>query len=101
MLADPGTCGVAGAAGVFTLTGHEGKTFTVNVDPTTPFLEAGVTDPTFANVCVGGFVLAKGTVTDTTVAATQVFIAPVVTATSRVTSTRARSITRCSARSPR
>ena len=71
-----GTCGTAGLAGTFTLTGHPDKTWTVNVDPATTFAEKDVAAPTFANVCVGEFVMAKGTVVDPTVTATQVFIAP-------------------------
>ena len=72
----PGTCGTSGATGSFTLTGQKGTTFTVNVDGTTKFFAPGVTDPSFANICVGAMVGAKGDVTDTTVAATMVFVLP-------------------------
>ena len=72
-----GTCGAAATAGSFTLTGHKGTIFTVNVDPATAFKVKDVETPSFANVCVGAFVLAKGTFVDTTVAATNVYIAPV------------------------
>jgi hypothetical protein len=73
----PGTCGTSGGGGSFTLTGHKGTTFIVNVDPTTTtFADQGVTDPSFANVCVGVDALAKGTVADTTVTADSVVIAP-------------------------
>ena len=75
---DPGTCGTSGGGGSFTLTGHKGTTFIVNVDPTTTFADEGVTDPSFANVCVGVAALAKGTVADTTVNAASVIIAPKV-----------------------
>ena len=44
--------------GVFTVTGHKGATFTVNVTGATTFLEQGI----------GVTVFAKGTVTGTTVA---------------------------------
>jgi len=72
----PGSCGGAGLPGTFTITDHDGKTFTVNVDPTTTFADQGVASPTFLNVCVGEFVAAKGTFVDPIVTATQVFIAP-------------------------
>ena len=76
-VSDPNTCGTAGAAGSFTLTAHEGnEPFTVNVDTTTEYKAKDVTDPSFANVCVGGLVGAKGTVEDTIVTAAKVFIAP-------------------------
>ena len=75
-ISTPGTCGTSGLPGSFTITGHDSKTFTVNVDPSTTFTDEGVTSPTFANVCVGEFVAAKGTVTDPIVTATDVFIAP-------------------------
>jgi hypothetical protein len=71
-----GTCGVAGSAGAFTLTVRKGATFTVNVATSTTFLDKGVTGPSFANVCVGGAAFAQGTVTDMTVTAASVLIAP-------------------------
>ena len=67
---------LAGLAGSFTITAPDNKTFTVNVDPSTTFADEGVTSPSFANVCVGEFVAAKGTVADPIVTATEVFIAP-------------------------
>ena len=74
---DPGTCGTTGGSGSFTLTGHKGTTFIVNVDPTsTTFADEGVPTPSFANVCVGVAALAKGTVADTTVTATKVRVLP-------------------------
>ena len=73
---DPNTCGLAAGMGSFTLTAHDSTIFVVNVDTTTTYADKGVTDPSFANVCVGARVAAKGTVVDTTVTATEVFIAP-------------------------
>jgi hypothetical protein len=75
-VSDPGACGSSGGGGSFTLTAHHDKTFIVNVDTTTTYLDEGVTGPSFANVCVGVAALAKGTVADTTVTATSVVIAP-------------------------
>jgi len=75
-VSDPGRCGMTGAAGSFTLTARNNKTFTVNVDTSTPFVDPTVTTPSFANVCVGALVHAKGTVVDTTVTATNVFVVP-------------------------
>ena len=72
----PGTCGTHGGTGSFTLTGHKGTTFIVNVDPTTTFADEGVATPSFANVCVGVDVIAKGTFADTTVTATKVRVLP-------------------------
>jgi hypothetical protein len=68
-------CGAAATAGVFTVTGHKGATFTVNVTGATTFLEQGMTGASFVNVCVGVTVFVKGTVTGTTVDATTVAIA--------------------------
>ncbi len=65
---DPTACGT-GDTGTFTVTGHHGETFTVNVSPTTKYKAKGETDPSFANVCVGKRVKVKGIVDDTTVAA--------------------------------
>src|SRR5262249_4373541 len=62
---DPTAC-LTGDTGAFTLTGHHGKTFTVNVSPTTTYSERDVTDPTFASVCVGSRVKAKGMLDDAT-----------------------------------
>ena len=61
-VSDPNTCGTADAAGSFTLTGRDGQTFTVNVDPATEYRDkdVAVTDPSFANVCVGSFVARQG-----------------------------------------
>ena len=77
-VSDPNTCGTAATAGSFTLTGRDNQTFTVNVDTTTTYKDKdeSVTDPSFANVCVGDFAAAKGTVDNQIVAATDVFIVP-------------------------
>ena len=53
-----------------------GQTITVNVDTNTKFFAPGVSDPSFANICVGAKVGAKGDVTDSTVAATVAFVLP-------------------------
>jgi hypothetical protein len=71
-----GTCGASGATGTFTITGWKNTTFTVNVDSTTKFFAPGVTDPSFANICVGTMAGAKGDVTGTNVAATVAFVLP-------------------------
>ena len=68
--------GPSGGSGSFTLTGHKGTLYVVNVATTTTFVDKAVTDPSFANVCVGALVTAKGTAVDTTVTATKIFIAP-------------------------
>ena len=70
-----GTCGTAGA-GTFTLTSEHGKTFTVNVDITTTYVDKDVTSPTFANVCVGAMAGVEGDVTGTAVTAAGVFVFP-------------------------
>ncbi|HTT87031.1 MAG TPA: hypothetical protein VMF60_06675, partial [Acidimicrobiales bacterium] len=59
----PGTCGTAGADGTFTVGAHK-RTAVVDVGgSTTTFAERGVAAPTFATVCVGTKVRAKGTTT--------------------------------------
>jgi hypothetical protein len=82
---DPAACG-SGDTGSFTVTDHDGNTFTVNVSPTTTFGhghghddgddddQASAPAQSFADVCVGTKVGAKGAVTDTTVAADMVFV---------------------------
>jgi len=75
-----GDCGVADMSGTFGLsTWKNAISDTVNVSPSTTFTERGVTGATFANVCVGDLVGAVGNVTNGTVTATKVFIAPVAT----------------------
>jgi hypothetical protein len=78
---DPAACG-SGDTGSFTVTDHDGNTFTVNVSPNTTFghghghddVQAPAPAQSFADVCVGKKVGAKGAVTDTTVAADMVFV---------------------------
>jgi len=70
---DPTACGT-GDTGAFTLTGHHGETFTVNVAPATTYFSKHVTDASFANVCVGARVKVKGMVDGATVAADKVRI---------------------------
>src|SRR5437016_3193931 len=72
---DPAACG-SGDAGSFTVTDRDGKTFTVNVSPTTTFVghHDGSDGASFADVCVGNKVGAKGDVTDTTVASAMVIV---------------------------
>jgi hypothetical protein len=53
-------------------------TATIDVDTSTTFVSPGVVGPTFVNVCVGDLVGARGTISDGTVTATTVFVAPVV-----------------------
>ena len=74
-----GTCGVAGTAGAFTVaTWRNTTTYTIDVATTTTFLQRGASSPSFADVCVGDLAGATGTISGTTVAATQVGIAPVI-----------------------
>jgi len=72
-----GVCGTAGATGAFVLSTIEGVTTvvtTVDVDSTTLFTEAHVTDASFANVCVGDKAVALGSGSGGTIAATLVAI---------------------------
>jgi hypothetical protein len=69
-----GTCGAAGAAGSFVLTGWKDAVTTVDVTPTTTFAGSLIAPPTFANVCVGKLVGAVGAVSDETVTAAKVFV---------------------------
>ncbi len=77
-----GACGVAGAAGTFTVTGFRSSVVsTVDVSATaTTFVAPDASTPSFANVCVGDLAGAVGTVADGTVTATKVFVAPTPTA---------------------
>ena len=70
------SCGGSGAPSTFTLTDGKGTTFTVTVDGSTKFRMPGVTDPTFANVCVGAMAGVEGDVTGTAVTAAGVFVFP-------------------------
>jgi hypothetical protein len=57
----PGTCGTAGAAGAFTLATHKGLPVMVDVSSATSFVDRAVSSPSFAVVCVGDKVRARGT----------------------------------------
>ena len=73
---DPTACG-SGDTGTFTVTDRDGNTFTVNVDSTTKFVghhDDNTNGASFADVCVGQKIGAKGDVTDTTVAADMVIV---------------------------
>ncbi|HEY5025539.1 MAG TPA: hypothetical protein VII76_11235 [Acidimicrobiales bacterium] len=69
------TCGKSGTAGAFIVTAR-GSAYTVNVgNPSTTFQEHGVPAPSFAMVCTGDKVRARGTVTgDKVVTATDVLV---------------------------
>ncbi len=71
------TCGTAGDAGTLTLAGGMRQAVTaVDVTATTTYKDPAVTTPTFANVCVGSRVIALGTVSSGTLAATLVTVVP-------------------------
>jgi hypothetical protein len=76
----PGTCGVAGTAGTFTVT-HKMMTDTVDVGGTTPVYDRGSAAPSFADVCVGVPAGAIGSLSATTLIASVVFV-PTATAPS-------------------
>ena len=59
----PGTCGTAGADGAFTVSTRKGTSGVEVEAGSTTFSERGVAAPTFAAVCVGSKVTAKGTMT--------------------------------------
>lgn len=73
-----GTCGT-GTSGDFELTGFKSTTtYTVDVGSfTSSYVDPGQSSASFTDVCVGEQVGALGTVSGTTVQATQVFIAPI------------------------
>ncbi|MGD0378650.1 MAG: hypothetical protein ABSC30_01570 [Acidimicrobiales bacterium] len=72
----PGVCGSAGRAGDFTVP-TKSTTYIVDVATTTPFVEKGVTAPSFADVCVGEHVGVAGPVsTGDVVNATSVTVTP-------------------------
>ena len=69
-----GACGVAGAAGTYTIaSGHHEQTV-VDVTETTTFSGRGLSSPSFANVCVNEAAGARGTVSDGVLTATSVRI---------------------------
>jgi len=55
-------CGVAGASGTFTVMHRNAKTTVVNVSPTTTYIMKGLTNPTFADICVNEMVGSHGSV---------------------------------------
>src|SRR5262249_16171956 len=57
-----GACGVAGAAGTFTLLGRNTSQTVIHVSPDTTFFARNISSPTFANVCVNGMAGAQGQV---------------------------------------
>lgn len=54
-----GACGTAGGSGSFVLTRFKGTTRTYDVDPSTTFVEPGVTAAGFNNLCVGDVVAVR------------------------------------------
>ena len=84
--ATAGTCGAAGSAGAFVVSGPRGAATTVDVSTTTAFVEQGVSAPTFADVCVGDRTGAFGTDPGATFTARVVFVAPSPTPTPRFVS---------------
>ncbi len=72
----PGACGTAGASGDFTVASHN-ATDTVPVgDPSPTFKEHGVSEPSFADVCVGVKVAVMGAVANGMVTPTKVTVIP-------------------------
>jgi len=69
-----GACGVAGAAGTFTVLRRNASQTIVNVSTTTTFLMKDVASPTFANVCVNEMVGSHGPVSGGTLNADRVRI---------------------------
>jgi hypothetical protein len=71
-----GTCGTAGVSGDFAVASHD-TTDTVEVgDPSPTFKEHGVSDPSFADVCVGAKVAVVGAVESGLVTPTKVTVIP-------------------------
>lgn len=72
-----GTCGSAGAAGVFTMVGKRLHIRTVDVGATTTtFTDVADPMPSFADVCVGNRVVAQGTVASGVLTASSVIVLP-------------------------
>jgi len=71
-----GTCGVAAAAGTFTVVGRHLHIITVSVATTTTFTDAADTSPSFLDICVGTDVEALGMFSTGTFAATSVEVVP-------------------------
>ena len=76
-VSNPATCGVAAAAGTFTLVGNW-RHGIINgaVTTTTAFTDSAVTTPSFADVCVGTVIEVLGTLSSGTLTATQVVVLP-------------------------
>jgi hypothetical protein len=71
-----GTCGVAGAAGNFTIVGKHLHVVTVDVATSTTFTDSSDPAPSFADVCVGNYVKALGTFSSGTLTTTSVAVLP-------------------------
>jgi len=56
---DPGVCGVAGAAGTFTVMRRNTSQRVIDVSATTKYRERGGTSPSFADVCVNATIDAR------------------------------------------
>jgi hypothetical protein len=69
------TCGTAGTSGTFNLVGNWRRGIvTVDVSPTTTFVDAAVSSPSFAQVCVGSPVTATGLLSSATLTASTVSV---------------------------
>ncbi len=71
-----GTVASVPADNAFTITTHAGTTLTVDVTTSTTYVERGVSSPSLADVTQGALVALFGTISGTTVSATEVSIAP-------------------------
>ena len=71
-----GTVASVPADNAFTITTHAGTTLTVDVTASTTYVERGVSSPSLADVTQGALVALFGTISGTTVSATEVSIAP-------------------------
>ncbi len=71
-----GTVASVPADNAFTITTHAGTTLTVDVTASTTYVERGVSSPSLADVTRGALVALFGTISGTTVSATEVSIAP-------------------------
>ncbi|HUI03532.1 MAG TPA: hypothetical protein VLZ77_08315 [Acidimicrobiales bacterium] len=73
----PGACGTAGADGTFTVSAHQGAAVVDVAASSTTFSERNVSAPSFADVCVGTKVTARGTKASSgALDATSVTVAP-------------------------
>jgi hypothetical protein len=71
-----GTCGTAGGDGTAAVSPWKSSVATVDVTPSTTFIEPGVSTPSFANLCVGDVVGAVGSVSNDIVTASKVYVFP-------------------------